>query len=309
MLSIARSRALCCLEPVRVSSWLDPCALASLHQDGSHKPILSVESKYKQQYRGMARGRNYYLKGASNKQDISEEAKHLLKHARNPEDKSWKLGQGIEEPMVMDNTTVERKRATQYIVKHMGENINDGEDTVKYYPHAGEEIPAIQPSPVLMVKRVKKLNGETWFNKDYCGQIGLGKNDRTTTVVFLPNIPSVSSILFKIKHIVEITPVTFPNGIPDDFDPDKHGYKLKPNGEFVVHSSLRVDMDALVKDAHWMKLNKFHVAKEGMRHWKSPYTSVLGDSHYHQDTRWRDNSKADSQYIKNQRLKWSSNKK
>jgi len=292
MLNIVRSRTACYLETARLSSWVDPC-------------LLSVIQQANQQNRGMAKGRNHFLKGASSKQDISDETKDLLKNARNPEDKSWKLGHGIQEPLVMDPTTPERKRATQYIVKYRGENINDGDDLVKYYPHAGEEIPTINPSPVLMVKRVKDFRGETWFNKDFCEQIGLGNKEKLSKFVFLPNIPSVSSMLFKIKHIIEIKPITFPNGIPDDFDPDKHGYKLKSNGEFVVHPSLKVDLKEMTKDADWMKLSSEDISREGRKHWKAPYTSVLGDSHYHKDTRWRDNSKADSQYVKNQRTKWS----
>ena len=35
-----------------------------------------------EQRRGMARGRNYYIKGASQKQDISEEARELLRNRR-----------------------------------------------------------------------------------------------------------------------------------------------------------------------------------------------------------------------------------
>jgi len=297
MLGIARSRGLFCLEPRGLSSWVDPCILASINLNNIN-----------QQYRGMARGRNYYLKNASNKQDISEETKELLKNARDSEDKSWKLGYGIQKPLVMDPTSTERKRATQYIVKYMGDNINDGDDKVKYYPHSGEQIPEIKPSPVLMVKRSKSLSGEPWFNKEYCLQLGLGIKDKGEKFVFLPNIPSVTLILFKIKHIVEITPLTFPNGIPDDFDPEKHGYKLKRNGEFLVHPSLRVDVDKMVENAEWMKLTRSQVSKEGYKSWKSPYNSVLGDNHYHQDTRWRDNSKADSQFIKNQRKKWSNKK-
>lgn len=310
MLSIARSRGLFCLESKGMSSCLEPCVLASFNQDGSRRLMLAIQNNTNQQNRGMARGRNYYIKEASNKQDISDETKELLKHARNPDDKRWKLGHGIEEPMVMDPTTTERKRATQYIVKYKGDNINDGEDTVKYYPHSGEEIPEAKPSPVLMVKKLKRLNGEPWFNKDYCTQLGLGKEESLSKLVFLPNIPSVTLILFKIKHLVEIKPITFPNGIPDDFDPEIHGHKLnRQTGEFVVHPSLRVDMDELTKDAEWMKLTRGQVSIEGNRHWKSPFTSVLGDNHYHQDTRWRDNSKADSQFVKNQRMKWSPNKK
>ena len=51
-------------------------------------------------------------------------------------------------------------------------SINDGDDKVKYYPHSGEQIPEIKPSPVLMVKRIKSLSGEPWFNKEYCLQLG-----------------------------------------------------------------------------------------------------------------------------------------
>ena len=39
-------------------------------------------SSVKEQRRGMARGRNYYIKGASQKQQISEEARELLKNRR-----------------------------------------------------------------------------------------------------------------------------------------------------------------------------------------------------------------------------------
>ena len=52
--------------------------------------------------------------------------------------------------------------------------------------------------------------------------------------VFLPNLPSVCALLYKIKHVVDITPLTFPKGMPDDFHPDTHGFKLTPTGEFIV---------------------------------------------------------------------------
>ena len=52
--------------------------------------------------------------------------------------------------------------------------------------------------------------------------------------MFLPNLPSVSAVLYKIKHMVEVTPLTFPNGFPEDFHPDTHGFQITPKGEFVV---------------------------------------------------------------------------
>eukprot|EP00088_Acartia_fossae_P037051 TRINITY_DN38242_c0_g1_i1.p1 TRINITY_DN38242_c0_g1~~TRINITY_DN38242_c0_g1_i1.p1 ORF type:complete len:305 (+),score=78.37 TRINITY_DN38242_c0_g1_i1:28-942(+) len=295
-----------------VSGRLEPRFIFTVHMDcfsrntnqnsNSVLPVL-------QQKRGMARGRNYYITKGSNKQDISAETKELIRNARNPEDRRWQLGHGIQEPLEMDPRIEERKVATQYIVKYYGDNINDGDDVVRYYPHGGEEIPDITPAKVIMVKRVKALYGEPWYNKNYCEQLGLGKNEKLSKLSFLPNIPSVSVILFKIKHLIEITPVTFPNGMPEDFDPDTHGYKLKLNGEFVVHPSLRADTDNLVSQADWMKLNYDDVTKEGRRHMKAPFKSILGHDHYWEDTRYMDNDKAMSQYHKNQKLKWSTKKK
>lgn len=287
----------------RLAPRLEMCALVPALEVIS--PACFSLNNCSQQRRGMARGRNYYIKGGSNKQDISEETRDLLKNAKDPLDSSWKLGHGIQEPLTMDPNTKERKRALQYIVKYRGESINEAENTVKYYPHKDEEVPTEAPSPVLMVRRTKSLYGEPWFNKNYCQQIGLGTKEKESKLVFLPNLPSVSLVLFKIKHLLEITPVTFPNGIPEDFDPETHGYKLKSNGEFIVHPSLKVDPEECVRNADWMKLDRKQIKAEAERHWKQPFNSVLGHSNYHQDTRWRNNSKADSLHVKNLRKKWS----
>ena len=76
----------------------------------------------------MASGRNHYIKGGSNKQDISPETKKLIKEARDPEDFSWQLGPGIQEPLEVDLTTEERTRALQYKVKYKGHRVMGGED-------------------------------------------------------------------------------------------------------------------------------------------------------------------------------------
>ena len=65
---------------------------------------------------------------------------------------------------------------------------------------------------------------DLWFNW-FSLSTGIGKNEEIYKKVFLPNTPSVSLLLYRIKHLVEIKPVTFPNGMPDDFSPDTHGYK------------------------------------------------------------------------------------
>ena len=99
------------------------------------------------------------------------------------------------------------------------------------------------------------MKKEHHWVKSYCDQIGLGAGHRKKfgqvvegmsihmylfvslqigSRVFLPNLPSVCALLYKIKHVVDITPITFPKGMPEDFHPDTHGFKLTPKGEFIV---------------------------------------------------------------------------
>ena len=62
------------------------------------------------------RGRNKIVAGASNPQDLSQEARTLLQHAKDPDDLSWQPGYGIGEPLSLDVSTEERTRALQYEV-------------------------------------------------------------------------------------------------------------------------------------------------------------------------------------------------
>lgn len=257
--------------------------------------------------RCMASGRNRYIRGGSNKQDVSPETKQLLEQAKEPDDLSWQLGPGIQEPLEVDLATEERKRALQYKEKYKGYRINDGVEKVTYYPHAGEEISQEPPAPVLMVQKTKQLLGEPYWNKNFCEQIGLGDLERVGKLSFLPNTPSVGFHLFKIKHLVKITPVTFPNGMPDDFSPETHGYNLTSKGEFIVTDRPGESLDSIAMRADWMKVDNEQVKKEARRIWDKPWSSPLGNNNYARDTSYADPAKADSQFVKNKtkNKKWS----
>ena len=50
-----------------------------------------------------ASNRNYYVRDGSNPQNISEEVRDLIRNARTQENiADWKLGPGIQEPLVLD---------------------------------------------------------------------------------------------------------------------------------------------------------------------------------------------------------------
>jgi len=255
----------------------------------------------------MASGRNVYIRGGSNKQDIPAETKKLIETARDPDDMRWQLGHGIQQPLEVDLTTEEKTRATQYKVKYKGNRLMDGEDKVKYYPHAGEQLPDGPPSPVLMVEKAKTEYGEPYWIKDYLIQIGLDADKKVGHKVFLPNTPSVGMILYRIKHIVRITPVTFPNGIPDNFDPDTHGYSLSAKGEFTITDVPRESPESIAARAEWMKIDTPQIFFYQRQQWRKPWGSPLGNHNYYQDTRWSDPAKAASAFEKNKpkNKKWS----
>nr|CAD7419589.1 unnamed protein product [Timema poppensis] len=68
--------------------------------------------------------------------------------------------------------------------------------------------------------------------------------------VVVKNIPEVNARLWKIKHLVEITPITFPQGPPQEGD--YGGTFLKENGEFVVSPRLQVDSARIEETAKFI---------------------------------------------------------
>jgi large subunit ribosomal protein L30 len=84
--------------------------------------------------------------------------------------------------------------------------------------------------------------------------------------VVLKNVPSVNKLLDEIKHLVQITPLRFPHGVPEH-ESDFNHVMLRSNGEMIVkkklppcESSESADKDCARTDK-W-KLNHNTVSKE-----------------------------------------------
>jgi large subunit ribosomal protein L30 len=58
-------------------------------------------------------------------------------------------------------------------------------------------------------------------------------------IAIVKNIPEVNAILYKIKHLVKITPIQCPSGMPEEGDYE--GTCLTEYGEFKVSPQLKVD--------------------------------------------------------------------
>lgn len=61
-----------------------------------------------------------------------------------------------------------------------------------------------------------------------------GPDGSITDIVIVKNTPEHCAVLYKVKHLVEIKPITFPNGFPKDAN---SGF-LKENGEFITYSDI-----------------------------------------------------------------------
>lgn len=73
--------------------------------------------------------------------------------------------------------------------------------------------------------------------------------ERMSDIVILKNTPEINSKLWKVKHLIKITPITFPNGFPDDIN----GTFLKENGEFLVTKRLVPNAERLEKTEAFRK--------------------------------------------------------
>jgi len=136
-----------------------------------------------------------------------------------------------------------------------------------YYPRSPEQVdPPYSPSKVFMVQRIKCLKKKPYWDKNVMTELGL--NNKRSTIAIVANTPPMNALLWKVKHLVRITPITFPQGIPSDGD--VRGAKLKENGELVfvpkleeptlsdVESDIkepRIDGETMQKylRAKWMK--------------------------------------------------------
>ncbi|XP_049794796.1 39S ribosomal protein L30, mitochondrial [Schistocerca nitens] len=109
-----------------------------------------------------------------------------------------------------------------------------------YYPRFPDfKDPPYEPSKLFMVQRVKALKGRPYWEKNMMKEIGLA--GKRSDIVIMKNIPENNARLWQVKHLVKITPITCPNGLPSDGD--YSGTYLKENGEFIVTPKLKVPQE------------------------------------------------------------------
>lgn len=92
-------------------------------------------------------------------------------------------------------------------------------------------------------------------------------------VSIIKNTPENCALLWKVKHLVSVEPITFPYGEPTE-DDIKYT-KLNENGECIVHKKIGIDDRSLELaeqfDNDPKKLDRHTLSREALLKWNRGY--------------------------------------
>lgn len=126
-----------------------------------------------------------------------------------------------------------------------------------------------QPAMLHLVTLIKQIKGRPYWEKNILKEFKL--DGKLHNGVILKNTPLINNKLWKIKHMIRIRPITFPDGLPPDGDIT--GTVLKQTGEFIFRKKLQVDPKLLLEDPKPVKeLDRDTIRKHLKMRWLSGYT-------------------------------------
>ncbi|XP_011302248.1 39S ribosomal protein L30, mitochondrial [Fopius arisanus] len=104
-------------------------------------------------------------------------------------------------------------------------------EKVTYYPrHPGQVDPPIAPTKLLVIQRVKPYAGNPYWHKAILDQLHL--NEKKSDITIVKNIPEICAQLWKVKHLIKVTPLNQPGKLPEDND--IHATWLMENGDLLL---------------------------------------------------------------------------
>ncbi|CAH0699238.1 unnamed protein product [Spodoptera exigua] len=145
---------------------------------------------------------------------------------------------------------------------------------IVYYPrYPDHKDPEYTPTKLFRVERIKPSKHQPHYLKSILREFNiLEECENHVTVV--KNIPEINMRLWKIKHLIKITPIVFPYGEPTK---DDINYTvLKENGQCIVTKTIgpkpeqiealeqfeksekKMDSDTLKKDSRYKWNNAFN---------------------------------------------------
>ncbi|KAK7086392.1 ribosomal protein, L30 [Halocaridina rubra] len=144
----------------------------------------------------------------------------------------------------------------------------------KYYPRNPDDVdPPYEPAPLHLVIRLKSLSKRPYWEKDILRKFGLvGKR---SDFAIVKNIPENNAYLWRVKHMVRITPLRVPSNLPEYVDP-KCCF-LKETGEFIYSPHLKVDENRLKEDGDLArtKISRKFVDEHTRKNWQNAWQIKL----------------------------------
>ncbi|KRT79492.1 hypothetical protein AMK59_6578 [Oryctes borbonicus] len=145
-------------------------------------------------------------------------------------------------------------RIINYCSRNLGKNVYNWKDEgiqypgFKYYPRDKDfKDPPYTPTKLFRVQRIKPVRGTPYWERNILKELKL--DGKASDIAIIKNIPENNSRLWRIKHLIKITPITFPHGFPQDIN----GTFLKENGELIVKKTVEAT-DTLLLERE--KINK-----------------------------------------------------
>ncbi|KAL7303698.1 hypothetical protein TKK_0003838 [Trichogramma kaykai] len=103
---------------------------------------------------------------------------------------------------------------------------------VTYYPrHKNHVDPPITPTKLFLIERVKQYKGIPYWEKQILKNINLHGEKNTKHYAVVKNTPEMCSMLWKIKHLIKVTPLNAPDKLPE---PESVSTYLHENGDLLI---------------------------------------------------------------------------
>ncbi|CAG9783205.1 unnamed protein product [Diatraea saccharalis] len=142
---------------------------------------------------------------------------------------------------------------------------------IVYYPRNPDyKEPDYTPSKLFRVERIKSTKHYPSWQKKILEEFKIHEEVKVTIV---KNIPENNMRLWKVKHLIKVTPITFPYGEPST---DDINYTiLKENGQCLVKKSLEPQpkqIEALEAfQSNDKKMDSTTIKKDSRYKWNNPY--------------------------------------
>lgn len=122
------------------------------------------------------------------------------------------------------------------------------------------------------VQRIKPVKGTPYWERKLLTDLGLVEKMSDFTIV--KNIPENNARLWKIKHLLKIDPIDFPQGIP--VESNKHLAFVKDNGECVIANDEKRRVVARIEAIEVFKNDAKQMSTDNLKRdsrmkWLNPY--------------------------------------